>query len=470
MRSNPCDYDMIAAGSLQATVALLATEPGTWLPIAGGTDVMVQYAAGALPARKLVSIWNLPELRRIDVTPEEIRIGAGCTYTDIRRHGIIGRELPLLSTVARWTGGIANQNRGTIGGNIANASPAADSLPPLLVYEAELILASVRGERRVPYVDFHTGYKQTLLAKDELIQTVCLPRRYAGYVSHARKVGARNAQAISKVCIAALARIANGVIENVRIALGSIAPVPLRLRQTEQMVTGHSIDSALLALARRTAIAEVHPIDDIRSTARYRAAVAGNLVVEFLNRLGPVQPDAQHAHEKDTLSRWNRLPVDEATNAILPCCGSKAWARGMAARRTLADGSALLAASNDVWRNLAESDWMEAFHSHPRIGESAVESRPLEAPSAQYVAWSAQEQRNVTDADAAAKRALADANREYEQRFGRIFIVCATGKSAREILEILQRRLKNDPQTELLEAAEQQRQITEIRLRKWMQG
>src|SRR5579864_892536 len=470
MRSNPRDYEMVTAGSLQATVALLANEPGTWLPIAGGTDVMVQYAAGALPARKLVSIWNLPELRRIDVTPEEIRIGAGCTYTDIRRHEIIGRELPLLSTAARWTGGIANQNRGTIGGNIVNASPAADSLPPLLVYEAELILASVRGERRVPYVDFHTGYKQTLLAKDELIQTVCLPRRYAGYLSHARKVGARNAQAISKVCIAALARIASGgVIEDVRIALGSIAPVPLRLRQTEQAIKARSIDSALLALAQKTAIAEVRPIDDIRSTARYRQAVAGNLVVEFLNRLG-VRPGAQHEQKNDTLSRWNRLPIDEATREILPCCGSHAWARGMAARRPLADGSALLAASNEIWRRLEPSDWMEAFHSHPRIGETRVERPPTRTPSAQSVAWSSQEQSDVANADASAKRALADANREYEQRFGRIFIVCATGKSAREILEILQRRLKNDPRTELLEAAEQQRQITELRLKKWIQG
>ena len=220
MRSNPSDYEMVAPGSLQAIVSLLAKEPGAWLPIAGGTDVMVQYAAGKLPARKLVSIWNLPELRRIEVTADEIRIGAGCTYTDLRQHELVGREFPLLASAARWTGGIANQNRGTIGGNIVNASPAADSLPALLVYEAELILVSVRGERRLPYVNFHTGYKKTLLAPDELIQAVCLPRRFSGYFSHARKVGARNAQAISKVCIAALGRLADGVVEDVRIALG----------------------------------------------------------------------------------------------------------------------------------------------------------------------------------------------------------------------------------------------------------
>src|ERR1700675_2559429 len=177
MRSNPSDYEMVAPGSLHAVVSLLANEPGAWLPVAGGTDVMVQYAAGKLPARKLVSIWNLPELRRIEGTAGEIWIGAACTYTHLRKHETIEREFPLLRSAARWTGGVANQNRGTIGGNIVNASPAADSLPALLVYDAELILASVRGERRVPYTSFHTGYKKTLLAPDELVLAVCLPRR-----------------------------------------------------------------------------------------------------------------------------------------------------------------------------------------------------------------------------------------------------------------------------------------------------
>ncbi len=466
MRSDPSDYEMVAPGSLHAIVSLLANEPGVWFPIAGGTDVMVQYAAGKLPARKLVSIWNLPELRRIEVAAGEIRIGAGCTYTDLRRHEIVEREFPLLGSAARWTGGVANQNRGTIGGNIVNASPAADSLPALLVYDAELILASVRGERRLPCISFHTGYKKTLLATDELVQAVCLPRQFSGYFSHARKVGARNAQAISKVCIGAVGRIADGVIEDVRIALGSVAPVPLRLTETEQIVRGKVIDSELLLLARRAASAEIRPIDDIRSTARYRAAVAGNLIVEFLNRLNSERTGAERGGVKDVLARWNRLPIGEAMQAILPCCGSKAWAQEMAARRPLADEAALLAASNETWRGLTRSDWMEAFRSHPRIGES----RPLQSPPAQSVAWSAQEQRNVGDADTAVKIALSDANREYERRFNRIFIVCATGKSAPEILAILRRRLENDTETELQEASEQQRQITEIRLKKWLQG
>jgi len=285
MRSDPRDYELVTPANLQAAVGLLARSPGDWLPIAGGTDIMVQYAAGKLPSRKLVSIWNLAELRHIEVLENEIRVGAGCTYTDIREHEVIGREFPMLARAASWTGGIANQNRGTLGGNIANASPAADSLPALLAYDAELTLISVRGERRLRYAGFHTDYKKTKLAPDELIQAVCLPRQFSKYVCHARKVGSRNAQAISKVCIAALGRVAGGTVDDVRIALGSVAPVPLRLSETEQVLRGKAINESLVSLARKTAVAEIRPIDDIRSTAKYRAAVAGNLVAEFLHLL-----------------------------------------------------------------------------------------------------------------------------------------------------------------------------------------
>jgi len=285
MRAHPAEYELVAPGTLPAVLSLLAEEPGAWLPIAGGTDVMVQYCAGELPTRKLVSIWNLPELRRIEVFRDEIQIGAGCTYTDLREQEVVSREFTLLSSAARWTGGIANQNRGTIGGNIVNASPAADSLAALLVYEAELLLISVRGERRVPYTSFHIDYRKTQLAPDELIRAVCLKKRFSEYYAHARKVGARNAQAISKVCLAALGRLADGVVEDIRLAMGSVAPIPLRLTETERIVKGKRIDPLLVRLARTTAAAEVRPIDDIRSTARYRAAVAGNLVAEFLQKL-----------------------------------------------------------------------------------------------------------------------------------------------------------------------------------------
>ena len=287
MRADPADFELIAPGKLQAVVALLADEPGKWLPIAGGTDVMVQYSAGKLSARKLVSIANLTELQTIDVLPDEIRIGAGCTYSSLRSHNVIAAEFPLLASAARWTGGIANQNRGTLGGNIVNASPAADSLPALLAYEAELILVSVRGERRVPYLGFHTGYKKMQLAPDELIRAVSLRREFSSYLHYARKVGARNAQAISKVCVAAVGRLGVNqlLVEDIRIALGSVAPVPIRLTEVERLVKGKPIDAELLRLVRSAVASAIQPIDDIRSTARYRAAVAGNLVVELLEQL-----------------------------------------------------------------------------------------------------------------------------------------------------------------------------------------
>jgi OHCU decarboxylase len=468
MRSNPSDYEMVAPGSLHAIIALLADEPGQWLPIAGGTDVMVQYAAGKLTARKLVSIWNLPELRRIEVKECEIRIGAGFTYADLRKHETVEREFPLVHHAACWTGGIANQNRGTIGGNIVNASPAADSLPALLANDAELILVSVRGERRVPYARFHTGYKKTLLAPDELVQAICLPRRFSEYFSYARKVGARNAQAISKVCIAALGRFSKGVVQDVRIALGSVAPVPIRLIETEQAVKGRAVDTDLLLLAKKISAAEIRPIDDIRSTARYRAAVAGNLVAEFLCQLSSSSAESE---KMGVLARWNGFSIQEAIAAIFPCCGSKAWAQGMVARRPFRDGATLLRVSDETWRNLTRSDLMEAFNSHPRIGESRpANSTSKQIVTAESVEWSAEEQRKVADAGADFETLLADANREYENRFHRIFIVCATAKSAPEILQILRGRLKNDEETELQEAAEQQRQITQIRLTKWLQG
>ena len=149
---------------------------------------------------------------------------------------------------------------------------------------------------------------------------------------------------------------------------------------------------------------------------------------------------------------------------ILSCCGSRAWANAMAGRRPFSDVTTLLAASDETWSNLTGADWMEAFRSHPRIGES----RAIQSASVQSATWSAQEQRDVATAGDAVKIALAEANREYERRFRRIFIVCATGKSAPEILEILRRRLKNDEPTELREAAEQQRQIIHIRMKKWL--
>jgi OHCU decarboxylase len=459
MRSHPADYELFAPSNLRSVLSLLAQEPGTWRPIAGGTDLMVQYAAGHLAARKLISIWNLPELRRIEILPGEIRVGAGCTYTDLIQNAVVNREFPLLTSAARWTGGVANQNRGTLGGNIVNASPAADSLPALLVYEAELILVSVRGQRRVNYENFHTGYRKTQCAADEVIQFICLPRRFSDYHAHTRKIGARNAQAISKVCLATLARVIGGVIEDIRMAVGSVAPIPFRLTETEKVLRGKKIDREQILLAKKTVAREIQPIDDIRSSARYRRAVTANLVAEFLNGF-----NEGGNKESSVLAHWNSLPAEQAALEILPCCGSNSWAQQMAALRPIENEDTLLMASDKVWRSLTEADWMEAFAHHPRIGHSVA---PSDAP-ARSAQWSSEEQQKVGAAGDIVLDELAEGNRAYEKRFNRIFIVYAAGKSARTILDILRQRLHNDEQTELQESAEQQRQITSLRLKKWI--
>jgi len=168
----------------------------------------------------------------------------------------------------------------------------------------------------------------------------------------------------------------------------------------------------------------------------------------------------------EVLARWNDLSAEEAAREILACCGSSAWAAAMASKRPLLDDETLLACSDEIWRGLGEADWLQAFGSHPRIGES----RAGHNVAAQSLAWSKQEQQKAATADEAIKTALKWGNREYEHKFGRIFIVCATGKSASEILEILRRRLHNDDATELQQAAEEQRQIMHIRLKKWIAG
>lgn len=285
MRADPREYELVTPADLRSVLTLMDCEPGTWTPIAGGTDLMVLYSAGKLAARKLVSIWNLPELRSIEASSHEIQIGAGCTYSDLREHEVVCRELPLLATAASWTGGIANQNRATLGGNIVNASPAADSLPALLVYEATVVLVSAHGQREVPYVQFHRGYKDHGLKAGELIRTIRIPRRYSGYFSYSRKVGARRAQAISKICIAALARVEKDTITDVRIALGSVAPIPLRLTETEKVLIGKKTDRDVGKIAAQTVAGQIRPIDDIRSNASYRSAVAANLVAEFVQKL-----------------------------------------------------------------------------------------------------------------------------------------------------------------------------------------
>jgi CO/xanthine dehydrogenase FAD-binding subunit len=225
-------------------------------PIAGGTDVMVSFEAGKLAHTKWVDIRGLAGLCGIETKPDHVTLGALTTYTDIRRSAILAVEFPMLCDAAAQTGGIATQNRGTIGGNIVNASPAADTPPALLAYDAEVEVTSPRGTRWILYSQFHKGYKLMDLASDELLTRVRLPRRFAEWRHFYRKVGTRRAQAISKVCFAGVRRG-----NEMRIGLGSVAPVPL-------LILGEELD-------------RISPIDDIRSTARYRTQVVKNLLDQF---------------------------------------------------------------------------------------------------------------------------------------------------------------------------------------------
>ena len=275
-------FDLQAPKDLGAVLRLLADQPGVWRPFAGGTDLMVLFEAGKLPPGKYVSLWGLHELQGIDVETDAVTIGALTTYADVLRHAVLGSEFPLLCQAAEQTGGAATQNRGTLGGNIANGSPAADSPPALLVYDAELELLSARGSRCVPYDRFHAGYKTMDLAAGEIIKAIRLPRGRASWIQTYRKVGTRKAQAISKVCFAAAADLQGRVVRDIRIALGSVAPTPVRCLQAESAVRGRALDDELASAAARALARDIAPIDDMRSTARYRMHVARNLLIQFL--------------------------------------------------------------------------------------------------------------------------------------------------------------------------------------------
>jgi len=285
MRAYLPEYELKPAASLTEALTLLSDEPGVWKPFAGGTDLMVLFEAGKLLHKKFVNIWNLPELRGIEVTPEFVTLGALTTYTDVQANEVLQQEFPMLCQAGSETGTLAIENRGTLGGNIANASPAGDSPPALLVYDAELELVSTQGSRFVPYNGFHTGYKQMRMREDELIKSIHLPRVSKPLLHYYRKVGTRKAQAISKICFAAVTQVDASEIKEIRIALGSVAPTVIRCSRTEDVLRNRKVNAETISAARLELAREISPIDDIRSTARYRLRVAQNVLEDFLTSL-----------------------------------------------------------------------------------------------------------------------------------------------------------------------------------------
>lgn len=268
MRTSVDSLELANARTVTQALKLMRDEPAL-VPIAGCTDVFVALNFGTQPAARFLDLWSVAGLRKIAVKDDVLSIGALATYTTIIRSRLVARRLPMLIEAARQIGGVQIQNRGTIGGNIANASPAGDTLPVLAAADAVIVLRSLEGERRVPITAFYTGYRTTVRRPDELIVAVEIAA--IDGQQWFRKVGTRAAQAISKVVMAGIRGPAP------RVALGSVGPTVVRLPRTEAALASVGDISAAQAALED----EIHPIDDVRSTADYRRSVASNLLARF---------------------------------------------------------------------------------------------------------------------------------------------------------------------------------------------
>ena len=254
--------------TLDAALRCLEDDPAL-VPTAGCTDLMVRGLEALHQMERVIDLLAIDELRGIREVDGALEIGATTSFSEIRRSAAVRAAFPALAAAASVVGGWQIQNRATLGGNIANASPAGDSLPVLLALDAVAVAAGARGSREIPYTEFHTGYRKTALQPGEIVASVRLPYLPQGSIQTFRKVGTREAQAISKIVVAMVGRLEDGRIAELRLAAGSVAPVPVRLRAAEEAVRGLSPAEAA-DLAGREAARAVTPIDDVRSTAEYR--------------------------------------------------------------------------------------------------------------------------------------------------------------------------------------------------------
>jgi CO/xanthine dehydrogenase FAD-binding subunit len=271
--------------TVEEACKILAKRPDGLRVIAGGTDLMVLMNARMLDAGGFLDIWRVDEMRGIIDEGPGLRIGALTTYTQLIRSPLVQQHVPSLVAASRTIGAIQIQNRGTLGGNIVNASPAGDSLPVLAAFDAEIEIGSIRGTRRVGFNQFYTGYRRTVLESDELVLAVRIPKLESGERDFFYKVGTRRAQAISKVVMAARVRSVEGRIESLQIGVGSVAPTVIRARNTESLLAGSTMNPNAIEQARHLIAQEVKPITDLRSTERYRRVVTANLLGRLLRQL-----------------------------------------------------------------------------------------------------------------------------------------------------------------------------------------
>jgi CO/xanthine dehydrogenase FAD-binding subunit len=272
--------------SLEEAVRSLADDPAL-VPTAGCTDLMVRPPEALHRMERVIDLLAVPELRGIREVDGGLEIGATATFTEIRRSAAVRTAFPALVEAAGWIGGWQIQNRATLGGNMANASPAGDSLPVLLALDAVVLAAGPDGWREIPYAAFHTGYRKTALLPGEIVARVRLPHPLPGTVQAFRKVGTREAQSISKVVVAMIGRLEDGRIADLRLAAGSVAATPVRLRAAEESVRRMPPPGPEAAdRAGRAAADAVQPIDDVRSTAEYRRFALERVVRRLVLRLG----------------------------------------------------------------------------------------------------------------------------------------------------------------------------------------
>src|SRR5262245_48765214 len=276
---------VVSPTNLEEVYELLAERGRRARIIAGGTDLMVAFNAKSLAAREFIDIWRLNELRGIDDEGETIRIGALTTYTQLIRSPLIQLNVLALVEASRTVGAIQIQNRGTIGGNVVNASPAGDSLPVLAAFDAEVEIGSIRGVRKVGINNFYTGYRKTVMDPDEILLAVRSRKLKPNERTFFLKIGTRRAQAISKIVMAVNVGTTGAVINSINIALGSVAPTVMRAVQTEALLTNETLEATVIERARRMISQEVAPITDVRSTEHYRRTVTGNGLAKILRRL-----------------------------------------------------------------------------------------------------------------------------------------------------------------------------------------